>query len=95
MTSDTSSPGAGEPAVQSAALVPVVPKKLGEEAQQAVRDQASELAAQMQAAPDDRQLARRLGSLGSEAQQKAGAEMSMKTVKKTMPKQTAAQTSTP
>jgi uncharacterized protein YaaN involved in tellurite resistance len=77
MTTDSEDKGAVSAPSPPAELVPTAPAKLAQEAQLEIQDQARELAGQMLADPQDRQLARRLGSLGSEAQQQAGAEMEL------------------
>ena len=66
-----------QPSSAQSALVPTPPRRLGEEGEREVQARAHELARQMLAEPADRQLARRLGSLGSEAQQKSGAQMDL------------------
>jgi uncharacterized protein YaaN involved in tellurite resistance len=76
MTSESSG---GDPVVVTAqhALVPTAPGKLGEAGEHEVQAQARELAAQMLSDPADRQLSRRLASIGSEAQQRSGSEMEL------------------
>jgi uncharacterized protein YaaN involved in tellurite resistance len=59
------------------AIVPTAPNKLAEAERDELVDQARDLAAQVTAAPEDRSLSRRLGSLGGEAQQKAGAQIEL------------------
>jgi len=67
---------AGAPSTQ-VALVPTPPRRLSEDGEREVQARAHELAEQMLAEPADRQLGRRLASLGSEAQQKSGAQMDL------------------
>lgn len=69
ITESTSTPGG--------TVVPNAPGKLGDGERDELLGQARELASQVTADPGDRTLSRRLGSLGSEAQQKAGTQIEL------------------
>lgn len=63
--------------VPPASPEPKLPATVDEQDASALRDKARELIAQLDAAPQDRQLARNLGSIGNDAQQRAGHEIDL------------------
>ncbi len=63
--------------VAPGAIVPIAPGKLADVERDELQGQARDLAGQVTADPGDRSLGRRVGSLGSEAQQKAGAQIEL------------------
>ena len=76
MSEDTSAvPATTGPA--PAAPSPVVPANLPDAEAEELRERARGLVAQLDAAPEDRRLARSLGALGSDAQQRAGREIDL------------------
>ncbi len=74
MSEDLVATPAGAP---PAAPEPKLPATVDEQDANELRDKARELIAQLDAAPQDRQLARSLGSIGSDAQQRAGHEIDL------------------
>jgi len=74
MSEDLGGPQAGAP---PASPEPKLPARVDEQAASELREKARGLVEQIQASPQDRQLARSVGSLGSEAQQKAGHEIDL------------------
>ena len=65
------------PAGPGGAPVATAPKTLDEAGRLELETRAGKVALQVTSAPEDRQAARRLGSLGQEAQQRAGHEMDL------------------
>lgn len=75
MTEDAAITPAG--AAPPAPLEPQAPKKIEAAEREQIESRARDLVAQVTAAPEDRQLARELASLGSEAQRKASSDIDL------------------
>ena len=75
-TPQPSTPAEATP-VQAVALVPMRPKGVDDAAAVQLEQQAGELAQQVSASPEDRQLGRRLSALGVKDQQKASKEIGL------------------
>ncbi len=77
MTQDTPVPAEVTPAPPAETPTPKVPALLEADAAEEVQRKAQELVDQLNAAPQDRELARSVGSIGEDAQQAAGREIDL------------------
>ena len=65
------------PAAEGASITPTVPRGVEESEQTELRDRAKSMITELQERPDDRQLARGLASLGSDAEIRATQEIDL------------------